>query len=112
METTEDKNAVSPEELAMLELVARKRGVAKDRHFDVPEVDANPSLSDFFYDEKYSEVLELLKTQTSKRYQDMPLVTPGNIAESAYYLQITEGVMEGQFSESEILVVRNWIESL
>ncbi|MGJ8661030.1 MAG: hypothetical protein ACSHXL_03250 [Bacteroidota bacterium] len=102
---------------AILQLLKEKQPEATSRHYNVPQFDADPSLSDYFEDADFERILDyLLKEKSTKgNYVGRDLIVPGEPMESAYYLQILPGnggVMDGRFSENDVQVVKTWIESL
>ena len=72
------------------------------------------SLNEEFDDEKYGEILDFLLVSSSTKdpTDGDPFVVKGDALNSAIYKQFKDGVMAGQFTDEELEVVANWINSL
>lgn len=107
------KTGTTPEE-AMLALLQAKQGIAASIHDGVPA--GAGSLSDLFQAGDFTGVLRFLLGGKAilAPFAGRRLVTPQNLAESAFYLHITDprGAMLGRFSAEEVAVVERWIMSL
>jgi len=69
------------------------------------------NLSRLFEEENYTGILRFLKygRSNSGAYQGRPYIMPGDPEQSAFYLQVRDGVMQGRFSEKQMNVIKNWI---
>ncbi|WP_218933828.1 ferritin-like domain-containing protein [Rubripirellula lacrimiformis] len=96
-----------------LELLKSKQGIAQFMHSGV-QIPAGGSLNELFSAENYDAIVSFLTSTNAKRPPAVgkPLVVPGSPSQSGFYIQITTGVMSGNFSDDEIQVVDRWIRSL
>lgn len=96
---------------AFLALLRTKQPRAANDHFGIDT--PSGALQSLFELEKYDDIERFLLTGDAVLL-DPPrkLVVPGRPEESGFFLQITEGVMQGRFTDDEIEVVRRWVLSL
>ena len=108
----EESSDESDERNKMIELLKSKQGTAKLVHGGIP---ANGrTLNEEFDEEKYQEILDFLLSSNSAKAptEGDPFVVKGDARNSAIYKQFKDGVMAGQFTDEELEVVANWINSL
>jgi hypothetical protein len=96
----------------MVNLLRSKRNLARFVHGTV-QTGGGP-LNALFTNEQYDAILNFLQTTIAVRdpVAGQRLIVPKNPTASAFYIQITQGVMAGQFTLEEIRIVEDWINSL
>ena len=96
-----------------IELLKSKRIPAQFVHGGIT-VPGGATLNDLFAAEDYDAIIDFLMTADSQRPPSFGtrLIVPGSPAQSGFYVQITQGVMQGRFVQDEIDVVERWIRSL
>jgi hypothetical protein len=101
-----------PVQNAMVNLLRSKRNLARFVPGTV-QTGGGP-LNALFTNEQYDAILNFLQTTIAVRdpVAGQRLIVPKNPTASAFYIQITQGVMAGQFTLEEIRIVEDWINSL
>jgi hypothetical protein len=102
----------SPVQNAMVNLLRSKRNLARFVPGTV-QTGGGP-LNALFTNERYEAILNFLQSTIAVRdpVAGQRLIVPKNPTASAFYIQITQGVMAGQFTLEEIRIDEDWINSL